>query len=105
MLSPRSASFCLCSITASLLLFLGSCNKDDSSGKSKKEAGKSKASTVQGDNVKEVKDSGDTLVWAVMADSDGFLPTVGETATGGVMMDLVMPAVTQSTFENGRLAF
>jgi peptide/nickel transport system substrate-binding protein len=64
-----------------------------------------KAPAVRGDNVEDGKDSGDTLVWAVMADADGFLPTVASSATGGAMMDLMMPSVTESGFSDGRLSF
>ncbi len=100
-LPTRHASLWLGSFAASLLLF-GACDKDQPGGGPK---GSGKAPVVGGDNVPDGKDSGDTLVWAVSGDADGFLPTVGETATGGAMMDLLMPNVTQSGFEDGRLSF
>jgi len=49
------------------------------------------------------EDRGDSLVVAVSADADGFLPIVNQQATGGAIMDLIMPSMTDSAFEDGHL--
>ncbi len=48
-------------------------------------------------------DQGDSLIVAVSGDADGFLPIVQQLATGGAIMDLIMPSPTESTFEDGHL--
>ncbi|RLB46458.1 MAG: hypothetical protein DRI90_27330 [Deltaproteobacteria bacterium] len=69
------------------------------------DANKVEQQKVEQQKVEQKKDKGDTLIWAVSGDADGFQPIVAETATGGAMMDLMMPNVTDSGFENGRLIF
>ena len=87
---------------ATSLLFLFSCDKAPQKTPAKG-GGNDKQASVKGDVVDDGKDLGDTLVWAVQSDADGFLPPVNETATGGAIMDLLMPSFMQSDFKDGRL--
>lgn len=84
------------------LLTLASCDSEPKKAPANS-GGNGKAPSVKGDVVDDGKDIGDTLVWAVQSDADGFFPPVAETATGGAIMDLLMPPINQSDFKEGRL--
>lgn len=95
------------------LAFTTACGGDDnSSGKSANGSdGPSNAQgggDVENDEYKKREHwehAGDTLKIALIGDADGLLPLVSQNVNGSMVYDLIVPQITNSDFQDGRIIF
>ena len=94
---------------ATIALLPTACSGDGEQGSKGDKGGTAKtggegSSDVESDRP-HWEDRGDTLIYGVGMDADGLCPILYQSVTGGNVVDLVTPRVTNSDFANGRITF